>query len=90
MRKTYIVIYNRRDNYGFGQPIRVLWEAPVDIARAVCGDGRTKGTHHFLGWTYQQGQRVKWVRDDGRYDDVLRDLGIRNQEGTLMWKNGRR
>ena len=90
---AYIVIYNRNDAYGFGRPLRVLWRTTPDAARLVCSDDRTRGADHFLGWTYVGDQRVEFVDDDGRYDVVLSDLGLRKGEcGQLVKRhltNGR-
>ncbi len=88
----YVVVYNKTDDYGFGQPLRVLWMARKEDAMRVCMDERTKGQNFFLGWTYAHGQRVRWVKDDGRFDDVLRDLGLQKvkdgERAVLVPKEG--
>jgi len=83
MDEAYIVIYNRSDAYGFGQPLRVLWRTTREIARHICSDERTRGSSHFLGWTYARGQAARFVRDDGRYDAVLADLGLCVRDGVV-------
>jgi DNA-directed RNA polymerase subunit N (RpoN/RPB10) len=89
-RSTYIVIFNRRtDDYGFGRPLRVLWECDTGIAKAVCSDPRTAGKNHFLGWVWKGNQRVEFVEDDGRYDKVLADLGIAKRGHRLEWAEAR-
>lgn len=77
---AYIVIYSRKSgSYGFGDPLQVLWKAQVEDAKRICSDERTAGSAHFLGWVHCRGQRIRWAKDSGQYDDVLRDLGLQKE-----------
>lgn len=72
-----IVIYTQSSRYGFGEPLRVLYKAPKSIAMQVCSDNHTHGKTWFLGWTRPGHEtNYKWERDDGRFDNVLRELGL--------------
>ena len=82
--KVYIVIYNKRDAYGFGTPLRVLWETDVEIAKRLCSHPESKGLSHFLGWTYVNGQNIVWEKDNGHYDELLKKLGIRKIGKNLI------
>ena len=62
----------------------VLWQCSRDAAIAVCSDERTKGTGHFLMWFEDEPQRIKWVRDNGMYDDVLADIGLEAKGRELV------
>ncbi|EMF02435.1 hypothetical protein J7W19_29195 [Streptomyces mobaraensis NBRC 13819 = DSM 40847] len=58
---------------------RVLWRVTRDEAKLICSDPRTAARLHMLCWTARPGiwrEDWEWVKDNGRYDDVLSDLGV--------------
>ena len=82
--KVYIVIYNKSSRYGFGEPLQILYETTEDVARMICQDDRTKGQSYFLGWTKKKNQKIKWVKDDGRFDELFGELGIKREGRKLI------
>ncbi len=81
----YIASYNRRGSNMSGLH-NVLWQCQRDVAATICSDSRTCGANHFLGFTPTNKEKViDWLEDDGRYDAVLKDLGIVKHGNKLEW-----
>lgn len=56
---------------------RVLWRMSREDARRLCSDARTSNDRHMLCWTADDDPRYnRLVEDNGRYAQVLADLGI--------------
>lgn len=58
--------------------LRVLWKVYREDAKRLCSDPRSAGRNHMLCWTAygQEGEDWAFVRDNGRYDSLLKELGI--------------
>jgi hypothetical protein len=62
---------------------RALWRVTVEDAMKICGDDRTRGQRSALHWTAKATQ-YEFVADDGRYDDLLKELGVTVLESKAM------
>jgi len=76
---TYAIkIYNHKGNdFNSGAPL--LWKGlTLAQAKGICSDPRTKGQNFFLGYVDEVDLAAgcKVVKDDGRFDDVLRYFGV--------------
>jgi hypothetical protein len=59
--------------------LRVLWLMSEADARRVCSDPRTASRNSALHWTAEygkQGEDWNYTPDDGRWDDLLAELGV--------------
>lgn len=62
-----------------------LWRCSVEQAKAVCSDPRTAGQKHYLIWFYESPDlALDWREDNGLYDAVLADLGLRAVRNALV------
>jgi len=59
-----------------------LWRVSHADAVKICSDDRTKGKNFFLCWYWAStlGENFRWVKDDGRFDTILQELGITIKE----------
>jgi hypothetical protein len=58
--------------------LRVLWKVYRKDAMRICSDPRSAGRNHMLCWTAYGQEDEDWafVRDNGKHDSLLRELGI--------------
>lgn len=64
--------------------LRALWRMSASDAMKVCTDPRTAGLKHGLHWTQLGANNpdlwqecFEFVKDDGRYNEVLAELQVR-------------
>ena len=68
--------------------LEVLWEAPRDIAEAICADERSYGLHYQLRPIIKAVKHdpVIWLRDYGQFDEILEGLHIVKYGRRLDWE----
>ena len=86
MEDRYIFMVNRHADDYIHRPLRVLWIASLENAKKICSHPKTCEQNTFLAFTDGSSPEFKYefVPDDGRFDDVIKALGLRKTE------NGRR
>lgn len=67
--------------HGSMMKMQVLWTVSEADGRAICTDPRTRWVHSSLHWTFlsrcgELGRDWVYWRDDGRQDELLKELGV--------------
>ncbi len=81
--EVVVFIVSRHSNTPYR---RVLWRVSRVDAMKICGDPRTSGRNFMLcfdGGHIDDPEINRYVRDDGRFNDVLREHGV-----TVLARHG--